>query len=71
MHDIGGMREDQQTTNADTAERNHGRAPDKTAISLSLDKYTLNMLDRAALSAGRTRSNFVRWIIRQSLAQGR
>ena len=49
--------------------RSHDRSPDQAQISMSIDKATLRMIDEAAEKTGRTRSNFVRWIIRRALAQ--
>jgi len=49
--------------------RSHERSPDQTTISVSIDKVTLQLIDEAASKSGRTRSNFIRWIIRRSLGK--
>jgi uncharacterized protein (DUF1778 family) len=49
--------------------RSHHRSLDQTTMSISLDKVTLKLIQEAAAKSGRTRSNFVRWIIRRSLGK--
>jgi len=49
--------------------RSHDRSPDQTTISISIDKITLKLVEEAAQKSGRTRSNFIRWIIRRSLGK--
>lgn len=48
-------------------EKSHDRAPDQTTISVSMDRVMLARLDKAAEQTGRTRSNFIRWVLRRSL----
>lgn len=50
-----------------TKEKGHDRSADQTSISVSMDRVMLKRLDEAAQQAGRTRSNFIRWVLRRSL----
>lgn len=50
-------------------EKSHDRAPDQTTISVSIDRVMLARLDQAAEQSGRTRSNFIRWVLRRTLPQ--